>query len=51
MNMATIRDCGEMAVCVCVITALAAVTITACILLRPIGILIERSAARERRGK
>lgn len=44
-----LRKFGEMAVCVCIITVLAVVTLTACVLLRPIGMLIERSAARERR--
>ena len=44
-----LRYLGEMTVCVCIIGTLAVVTLTACILLRPVGMLIERSAAKERK--
>lgn len=44
-----LRHLGEMIVCVCIITTMAVVTLTACLLLRPVGILIERSAAKERK--
>ena len=44
-----LRDRAEYAVAVAIIIVLAVITIGSCVILRPIGILIERSAAKEKR--
>ena len=46
-----LRERAEYAVAVAIIGVLACVTLGACLLLRPIGILIERSAAKEKRRR
>jgi len=46
-----LRERAEYAVAVAIIVVLACVTLGACLLLRPIGILIERSAAKEKRRR
>jgi hypothetical protein len=48
-KLCRLREFGEMTVCVGIIGVLAVVTLTVCVLLRPIGIIIERSAAKERK--
>ena len=44
-----VRDRAEYAAVICIILVLTIITVGACLVLRPIGILIERSAAKAKR--